>query len=137
MARPLKLGLKGQPELEKRLGVLVRNIEDAVRQQTEDNANDLLGRAQDLSPQLEGDHIASGAVQAVGKLGFAVTFDEPYSVFLHEGHYNPGPVSSLKPPTEDGAVGREFLLRPFEKQKALYTKLAGKAVDDAVRATFR
>lgn len=129
--------VKGVPELESRLRLIVRNVGEAIAQTIDDDAHDLLGRAQDLSPQLSGDHINSGKVFVTGSVTRSVGFNEPYSVFLHEGRYNLGPVSSRKPPTEDGGVGREYLLRPFENQKARYIKNVGRAVNDAVRRSVR
>lgn len=132
-----KRGLQGVDEMKKRLDIILRNVNEAVIQTIDDSADDLLERSQDLSPQLTGAHIHSGKVVEISQFARAVAYDEAYSLWLHEGDYELGPVSRLKPPTQDGAVGKEFLLRPFENNKQRYIADAGKAVAEAVRRSVR
>ena len=132
-----KSSVRGRKELEKRFAVIKRNVEEAVEQQLDDNADDLLNRSNGLSPQLTGAHINSGKVHRPSAFVRIVAYDKPYAVFLHESRYRLGPVSRLKPGTPDGRVGRRYLSRPYEKRKKIYTDLIGKAVVKAVNQSVR
>jgi hypothetical protein len=106
-------------------------------QQLDDNADDLLVRSDALSPQLTGDHIETGTVTKLGKFVRVVSYDMDYSVWIHEARYKLGPISSRKPGTSDGRVGRKFLQRPFDLHKERYQHLIGKAAGKAVRESLR
>jgi hypothetical protein len=114
-----------------------RDIDAAVEQELDDVADDLLNRAIALSPQLDGDHMESGKVESPSTRVRAITFNMPYSVFLHEGIYNLGPISAAKPSTSDGAVGTGYLLRPFDLHKKEYTARIGRAIGDEIIRSSR
>ncbi len=133
-----KNGIQGIPQLEKRLRLIVRAVEDAAVQVIDDSADDLLNRAIALSPQLTGAHIASGAVHAPSRFVRIVGFDKKYSKRLHEStSYKLGPISSVKPGTQDGPVGPGFLRRPFENNKQRYIASVAKQVDASIRMVLR
>ncbi len=116
---------------------MVRDVEHAVAQTMEDNADDLLVRALKLSPQLSGEHINTGKVHKRGQFLFIVGFDKPYSVWLHFAKYKLGPISKLKPKTSDGRVGRGYLKKPMTKNRKRYIKAVGLAIDDSIRRGVR
>ncbi len=116
---------------------VLRDIDDAVEQALDDAADDLLDRATALSPQLTGAHIHTGTVHNTGGHQRVVTFAMPYSVFLHEGTYKLGPISSKKPSTPDGDVGKKFLSRPFDAHKSRYIADIGRAIGDEINRSLR
>lgn len=132
-----KRQVRGLNEFEQFLELVGPAINDALVEMIDDNAHDMLGRAQDLSPQLTGDHINSGTVSAPSKFVRVVTFSQPYSVRLHEGRYRLGPISSSKPSTEDGPVGRKYMQRPFDKHNKRWIREQGEAITGAIRRAVR
>jgi hypothetical protein len=127
----------GRKQTVKRAKIVIRNVEEAVEQQLDDNAQDLLNRSDAISPQLTGAHIHTGKVTPLGRFFRVVSYDEDYSVKIHEDRYNLGPISSRKPPTEDGPVGRRFLARAFDRNAQRYIDEIGKAAAKAVRQSVR
>lgn len=129
----------GRKTIEKRSRTIQRNVKAEVSRQLDENADDLLSRAQGLAPQLEGDLIASGIIKkrrfraAVSR---TVKFTSPYAVVRHEDFYNLGPVSEVKK-SPDGRIGRKYLSRPFRKNRARYQKEIGNAIDRAIRGSLR
>jgi len=88
---------------------------------------DLLERSANLAPILTGELIRSGRVIArrpsKDVYKSTVAYGTDYAVYMHYGHYNLGPISRTKPPTEDGPVGRMFLARPFWRHRNRYELL--------------
>jgi hypothetical protein len=88
-------------------------------------AADLLERAANLAPILTGDLIKSGSVRGrttARTISRTVGFGTDHAVFTHEGIYNLGPESRRKPSTEDGPVGRKYLVRPYRRHVARYQR---------------
>lgn len=101
---------------------------------------DLLRRSSDLCPILYGWLIESGDIHRErrgkkkaknivhyggGTRTSSTLIHESPSVYvrwIHFARYRLGPISRLKPATEDGPVGRMFLHRPFEKHRKRYSK---------------
>lgn len=109
--------LKGFTETARNLRRIADQGSLAALTTTRAQARELLKRARAVAPRLTGRLEDSGKVvevtQGKNRIAWGVTFDTPYAVIRHEDFYNLGPVSQLKPPTQDGAVGRKFLARPF------------------------
>ena len=128
-SRAIEINVKvlGAELIAKRLSKIVRSTRDGISLDLDLISADLLSRAADLSPILTGDLIRSGRVArqgsfAKGAITRAVAFGTNHAVFAHEARYNLGPISRLKPSTEDGAVGRKFLERPFRKHSDRYLR---------------
>lgn len=86
---------------------------------------DLLQRSADLAPILSGDLIRSGDVKSEDRGGVfkrLVTYGTDHAIFTHEGEYNLGPISSQKPPSSDGPIGRKYLVRPFDIHRRRYAE---------------
>ena len=132
-----KGGKKNAKAIAKRLKIIRRNVGDAVSQELFDAAVDLRNRADAISPQLTGKHISTGTVTQVTKFFYIVSYNRPYSLWLHEGRYRLGPISKNKPSTEDGPVGRGYLRRPFERHQSEYIERVGEAAMKAVRQSLR
>jgi hypothetical protein len=108
----------------------------------DDVANDLLDRSVALAPQLSGDLVNDARVVAQNtrnryaravEYGPAGSESSAYAKVRHEDFYNLGPISSVKPGSEDGAVGRKFLERPFNRHAQRYIEDVGRAVERVLR----
>lgn len=102
-------------------------------------AADLLERSSNVAPILRGDLIRTGRITRVGSTQRIqkrqVSYGTDHAIFTHEGSYNLGPVSRLKPDTEDGPVGRKYLDRPFRRNAKRYRQFV---IDEMkVAATLR
>ncbi|MEE9244879.1 MAG: hypothetical protein V3U63_01650 [Gemmatimonadota bacterium] len=88
-------------------------------------AADLLERSANVAPILRGDLIRSGRITKTGStknlIRRQVSYGTDHAIFTHEGSYQLGPVSRLKPATQDGPVGRKYLARPFNIHAARYS----------------
>jgi hypothetical protein len=111
----------------------------------DDVANDLLDRAIALAPQLSGDLVNDALVRRLdtrNRFARAVEFGPPgsastaYAKVRHEEFYNLGPISSVKPGTADGAVGRKYLERPFNRHARRYIEEVGRAVERSLRRSL-
>jgi len=117
-------------------------VSEAIEQAMDDAANDLLDRSVALAPQLSGDLVNDALVRKFdtrNRFARAVEFGPPgspstaYAKVRHEDFYNLGPISSIKPGSDDGAVGRKFLERPFNLHARRYIDDVGRAVESALR----
>ncbi len=134
---PIKAKLTGADALRKRLKVLDRNVFDALSDEMDDIANDLLRKSNDMAPQLTGKMIATSDTDSAnqrraGKLSRSVFYTVEYAIYQHEGNFNPGPVTAGKP-----GAGRKFLQRPFEQNKQAYTERIARSVQRTLRQTLR
>ena len=96
-------------------------------------------RAQANAPVKSGDLRSSANVKTPTKKGDAwetqVSFDEPYSLRMHEeltpvGPLQLGPISIVQPPTPEGGVGGRFLARSVERNVERLRKILGTAVEN-------
>lgn len=131
----------GADLIERRLLALVTSHRSGVPRDMDLIAADLLSRAADLCPVLTGDLIRSGRVAgntttagSGSVVRRTVSFGTKYAVWIHEAHYNLGPVSRRKSGTEDGPVGRKFLERPFRKHADRYKAFLARGVEQRNRA---
>lgn len=119
----------------KRLYAITDNMTKGAQHGLNLASADLLERSADLAPVLTGDLIRSGRVKrtrpAKGRWVNVVSYGTDHAVFTHFSHYNLGPVSRRKPPTEDGPIGRLYLLRPFNRHARQYKKFI---IDEAEKA---
>jgi hypothetical protein len=111
----------------------------------DDVANDLLDRSLALAPQLSGDLVNDALVRKLDtrtRFARAVEYGPPgsgstaYAKVRHEDFYNLGPISSLKPGTSDGAVGRKYLELPFNRHAQRYIEEVGRAVERSLRRSL-
>lgn len=111
---------------------MVREAKDAFREQSQENADELLSDAIDLAPQLDNKLIESGLVKFIrqgdDRFFHIVGFDIIYAVRRHEDFYEPGPVTAGKP-----GAGRKFLSRPFMKKRKLFEKRIKNAIERRLR----
>ena len=101
-------------------------------------ANILRGRAVALAPELTRKMILSSKVTKRSTRSReirVISFDTEYAVAQHEGRFNPGPITAVKSPTQDGAAGRKYLSRPFENlvREQGVEKAIAKALITAIR----
>lgn len=133
------MAVHGGPEIQRRMRIIVRNVRKAVAVALDDAADDLLARAQQLAPQLEGDLIESGIIKKRGSLDVLrrwVVFTACHAVRRHEDFYSLGPISALKS-SPDGPIGRKYLSRPFWLHKDRYHKEIERAMSGALRQSVR
>ncbi len=112
--------VKGGKKIGRRFRKLPREIFAEVDATLENDALELLGRANALVPELERPLLLSGGIdsqKSSAKLTFAISYDTPYAIIRHEDEYELGPISAGKSGTQDGPVGRKYLSRPFENMK--------------------
>jgi len=103
-------------------------------------ARQLLGRSVALAPELERHLILSSRVEKVDtatRAARSVSYDTPYAVKQHEAQLNPGPLTSRKAPTQDGAAGRKYLERPFRNMVGEVQTEVGQVPLDVTRAVVR
>jgi hypothetical protein len=116
--------IDSKKRLQRRLDRIIAEQAPAVTRAMNLVAADLLERSANLAPILRGDLIRSGRITKAGSrknlIRRQVTYGTDHAVFTHEGSYQLGPVSRLKPATQDGPVGRKYLDRPFRKHSARY-----------------
>jgi hypothetical protein len=132
-------GVTGGAAIKRRLRVISRNVHAEMGVRLDQAAKDLLSRARGLAPQLSGELIGDGDILRRGNKTVhrrVVFFDSPYAVVRHEDVYNLGPISSIKS-SPDGAIGRKFLSRPFERQSKNYEKSIAAGVRLALRQSVR
>jgi hypothetical protein len=119
-----------------------QEVKEAISQAMDDVANDLLDRSIALAPQLSGDLVNDARVVSLdtgNTFSRAVEYGPPgspstaYAKVRHEDVYNLGPISSIKPGSEDGPVGRKFLERPFNRHAKRYIEEVGREVERALR----
>jgi hypothetical protein len=133
--------VKGLDAIARRMAAVKRAAFDALDQQLQDEAKQVLARSRDLAPQLTGRMIATAHVEAQRSRGAnliraQVVYREPYALFQHEGFYWPGPISSQKlGPTF--AIGRKFLTRAVDERREAVLENSGRAVEGALRVTLR
>ena len=122
----------------KRLHAITDNMTKGARRGLDLASADLLERSADLAPVLTGDLIRSARVKrshpGKGRWVNTVSYGTDHAVFTHFSHYNLGPVSRRKPPTEDGPIGRLYLLRPFNRHAKQYKKFI---IDEAEKEGLR
>jgi len=117
-----------------------RILPDEVGRRLDDRAQQLLGRAVAVAPELERHLVLSGRVSGVKshkRVARAVSFDTPYAVAQHEGSFKPGPLTAAKAPTQDGASGRKYLERPFQNMIPLVRFEVSRAPEDVARLVVR
>lgn len=106
-------------------------IFEAMKDQNQENAEELLSDASDLAPQLSGDLIESGKVTAFNrKAQFIriVSFDTPYAIRWHEDKFIPGEITRTKP-----GAGRKYLSRAYNKKRKKFEQRIGKAVNRRIQ----
>lgn len=136
----ISIKMLGRKRLEKNLENYVKNLRSGSVKALDLVSLDVLQRAADLCPILYGFLIDTGQVipilRSKKKATNVVSFGgqgsipgnlihEPpsaYVRFIHFGTYNLGPISKMKPATEDGPVGRMFLHRPFNRHRKRYAE---------------
>jgi len=129
----------GAKVIKRRMRLIVRNVRDEISEALDEAAEDLRGRSQGLAPQLEGDLIGSAEIKSHRKKNLEsrkIFYDSPYAVVRHEDFYNLGPVSSVKK-SPDGPIGRKYLSRPFDRNKARYKDELANAMRRGIRQSMR
>lgn len=140
-----------------RLRKIARNVNDAVQQEMDDIADDLLTASRDKAPQLTGEMIRTSKTdsknaRSQGRFSRRVKYTEEYAPIQHEGIYwsggssrsgaksgelfRPGPVTAAKLGNRRG-VGRHFLSKPFKKMEPKIPRQISKAVARAIRQSVR
>lgn len=125
----------GGPAIRRRMKRIRRNVNDAISDKMDEIADELLQESRDLAPQLTGKMIATaGTDKADARDSFkrTVFYTEPYAIYQHEGHFNPGPITA----TKTGA-GRKFLQRPFDAKKRDMILRISREIERAIRVTVR
>ena len=129
--------LTSQKRIQRRLESIVRASGTEVTKAVNLVSADLLERSANLAPILRGDLIRSARITRQGStknvIRRQVSYGTNHAVFTHEGSYQLGPVSRLKPPTQDGPVGRKYLARPFRihaKRYSTFIRAAAKRAAD-------
>ncbi len=127
--------IRSQKQIQKRILRIVQAEGPATVRAMNAVAADLLERSANLAPILRGDLIRSGRVTRTGsKKGVVrrqVSYGTDHAIFTHEGSYQLGPVSRLKPTTADGPVGRKYLARPFNLHARRYDEFVLSAMKAA------
>lgn len=114
------MAVVGTRQLRRNIKLVRRAVEKGANDELDRIAIDLRDRARALAPQLEGDLVESIQIAArkSKRVSARVVFSKsPYAVRRHESFYNLGPISSRKPSTKDGAVGRKYLERPYVRSR--------------------
>lgn len=127
----------GADLLNRRLAAFAKRIpEVGVTRGLDLSAADLLERSANLAPILTGDLIRSGRIirqrRGRGRIVRIISYGTDHAVFTHEGFYRLGPVSSRKPATSDGPVGRKYLERPFRIHSKRYVELIRSEAEKAI-----
>ena len=127
--------VRGRKVIKKRLGLIRRNVRDALAAELDDIADDLLDASRALAPQLTGLMILTAGTDKDDSgetLRRSVFYSEDYAPIQHEGFFNPGPVTASKP-----GAGRKFLQRPYNQMRPGIPKRLGRAVERALRNSLR
>lgn len=127
--------VRGRAVIKKRLGLIRRNVRDAVAAELDDIAEDLLNASRALAPQLTGQMILTSGIDSDDSddsLRRSVFYVETYAPIQHEGFFDPGPVTAQKP-----GAGRKYLQRPYNRMRPGIPKRLGRAVERALRNSLR
>ena len=126
-----------------RLRKIVRNVNDAVQQEMDDIADELLTTSRDKAPQLHGDmtdpqHSKTDSKNArrQGRFTRRVKYTTVYAPIQHEKTFRPGPVTAAKLGSRVG-IGKGFLSKPFKKMEPKIPRRISKAVARAIRQSVR
>ncbi len=127
--------VQGRRLIERRLGLIQRNVRDAVEAELDDIAEEILERSRELAPQLTGQMILTAGVgrdDTPTRIRRSVFYLEDYAPIQHEGVFNPGPVTAAK-----AGAGRKFLQRAYNAQRPSIAKRVGRAIERALRTSLR
>lgn len=117
-----------------------RLLEAIIGRRMDDRAEELLGRAQALTPELSRRLILSSKITKrdtrVRKVR-VVSFDTPYAIRRHEDFYLEGPITAAKAATQDGQPGRKYLERPYLNMIDEIQQDIGDAVNDVAEVIAR
>ncbi len=117
--------IQSQKRLQRRLERIIKQTGPAAVRAMNLISADLLERSANVAPILRGDLIRSARITKAGstknRIRRQVSYGTDHAIFTHEGSYQLGPVSRLKPATQDGPVGRKYLARPFNIHSARYS----------------
>jgi hypothetical protein len=129
--------VEGADVIAKRFRLLARGVTEAIEDEMNDVAEELLSDSRDLSPQLTGALIASSGVDSLdrrrdGEFIRSIFYDTPYAVAQHEGSFNPGPITRQKP-----GAGRKYLQRAYDAKKRKIIERIGRRTEQAMRFVLR
>lgn len=133
--RRTRARVTGVEDAKKNMRRAVEAAREAVEQEFDDYADEILQRSNDLAPQLTGQMIRnSGTDKDDGPNRFvrSVFYLDNYAVFQHEGRFNPGPITIAKP-----GAGRKFLQRPYDASKREFVVRLGRAIERSLRQSLR
>ena len=140
MTVEIDLTVLGAKLIERRLKRVITSNKTALGTALNLVAADLLQRSADLAPILTGDLIRSGRIAKTDSTPKVVVrivgYGTNHAQFAHNqiqpaGDFGLGPISRKKPPSPDGPIGGNFLLRPYLLHKQRYINLIASSMEDA------
>lgn len=112
---------------------------EAVGIELVEQAEELLAESRNRAPQ-DTDQMISNADISTDEQRLvteaAVSYNEEYALYQHEGFYNPGPKTAAKLGGQQG-IGRKFLENPFNENAARNLQRVRKAAERALRIITR
>ncbi len=127
--------VRGVQKTKKNLRRAVEFAREAVEEELDDYANELLSKSNDLAPQLTGRMIRNSDTDKSDRRDVflrSVFYTEDYALFQHEGTFNPGPITRNKP-----GAGRKFLQRPYDATKREFLVRLGRKIERVLRQSLR
>ena len=123
--------------IKRRLGLIQRNVRDALNGAMDDAAEEVLSLSNDLAPQDSGDMIDpenAGVDKETTRDTFrrSVFYLLAYAVWQHEEFFNPGLTTAAKP-----RAGRKFLQRAFNERGSILITKIGREIERTLRITLR
>ena len=129
------MAVTGEKAILRRLDRIQAAVREAVEEELNDIAEDVLSNSRDICPQLTGRLIRSAGVDSADREDIfvrSVFYDTPYAVIQHEGNFNPGPITAQKPD-----AGRKYLQRAYEAMRPTMVKRIGNRTEQALRLVLR
>lgn len=131
----------GADVIRKRLRKIVRNVGDAVAEEMDDVASELLTASRDQAPQLTGEMIRTAKIKRsnarrAGRFVRTVKYTEEYAPIQHEKRHHPGPVTAARLGDTYG-IAIKFLSHPFGMMKRTIPRRLARVVEKAIRQSVR
>ena len=136
-----RAAVQGADIIRKRLRTIVRNVADAVDQEMDDIAAELLTESREQAPQLSSKMIDTAKIVRSGsrrgkRFVRTVKYTQEYAPIQHEKKHHPGPVTAAKLGDSYG-IATKFLSHPFGMMKRTIPRRLARVVEKAIRQSVR
>jgi len=125
------VALTGRRQVQKNIDRAIKAALAGLEDEQQGAAEETLSDSRDLAPQLTGLMINTAGTRVDRQknlITHTVFYSEEYALYQHEGFFNPGPVTALKP-----NAGRKFLSRALDAKRRLFIERFRRRVEREIR----